>query len=207
MNLSQLILTQKQGRTYAQLERDCGGYPSSKRLQQLATQKQKNFQDPDTIKALAKGLRVTEVAVVLASAESLGLNVRRATPKVLDYLPAGVNELDEDQLFAIGNLIRSFIPEDLQDEPTPAETALAAEVTHRIPNSYPFAAPNETEDGDDDQTIVDRILYERELLEGQLAARDRDVHGQPIRSRGRADRRQQDEDATSSQDPGGVDPA
>lgn len=133
MNLRDLVRTQKGGRTFTQLSADCGGYPSDKRLQQLATSVQKNFVDPKTIKALARGLRVTEVAVVLAAAEDLGLDVERATPKVLDYMPPGVNELGEDQLFAIGNMIRSFIPPALQDEPTAAERELAEAVTVRVP--------------------------------------------------------------------------
>jgi len=204
VNLSQLIATQKQGRTYAQLEVDCGGFPSSKRLQQLATQVQKNFPDPVTIKALARGLRVTEVAVVLSSAESLGLDVGRATPTVLDYLPPGVNDLDDDQLFAIGNLIRSFMPPEQQDEPTPAETALAAEVTLNV------WGPDESETPSPDQPVVDHILRDRDELEieyEQIAARDVDVHGQPIRSRGRELRRDQDAAGEGSQDPGNDDPA
>lgn len=132
MNLRELVKSQKGHRSYATLAADCGGYPSDKRLQQLATQRQKNFVDPVTVKALAKGLRVTEVTVVLAAAEDLGLDVSRAMPRVLDYLPAAVNDLDDDQLFAIGNMIRSFIPSALQDEPTPAETELAAEVTYLV---------------------------------------------------------------------------
>ncbi len=39
------------------------------------------------------------------------------------------------------------------------------------------------------------------------AARDRDVLGNPIRSRGRQIRREHDEAETGSQDPGGMDPA
>jgi hypothetical protein len=132
VNLRELVKSQKGHRSYATLADDCGGYPSDKRLQQLATQQQKNFVDPKTIQALARGLRVTEVTVVLAAAEDLGLDVSRATPRVLDYLPAAVNDLDEDQLFAIGNLIRSFIPPEQQDDPTPAEIALASEVTRHI---------------------------------------------------------------------------
>lgn len=60
--------------------------------------------------------------------------------------------------------------------------------------------------------IVQEEENSRELLETMnrddlaLAARDRDVHGQPIVNRGRQARRQQDEDATASQDDGGMDP-
>lgn len=182
MNLRELVKSRKGGRSYATLAEDCGGYPSGKRLQQLATTQQKNFVDPVTVKALARGLRVTEVTVVLAAAEDLGLDVSRATPKVLDYLPPAVNDLGHDQLFAIANLIRSFLPEEQQDEPTAAEVALASEVTQHI--------------GTD-------------LTQGdvELAARDQDIRGTAIPRRGRQARREQDDDATLSQDDGGMEPA
>lgn len=109
MNLAELIQSHKGDRTFAELQRDCGDYPSDKRLQQLATQPQKNFPDPPTIQALAQGLRVPEVVVVLAAAETLGIDTRRATPALLDRLPAGVDLLSEDQVRAIVDIARTFI--------------------------------------------------------------------------------------------------
>jgi hypothetical protein len=109
MNLSQLIKSHKGARSYADLSRDCGGYPSDKRIQQLATQAPKNFIDPPTVVALAKGLRVPQVAVVLAVAESLNLDVRRATPALLDRLPPGIERLSETQINAIAEMIRALL--------------------------------------------------------------------------------------------------
>lgn len=119
MELSRLILTQKGSRTYAQLEKDCGGSPRSARIQQLATGRIKNFIDPPTVRALARGLGVTQIAVVLATAETLGLDVSRATPRVLDYLPPGVDKLDDSQLHAIGQMIAAFTREVGQVRDTP----------------------------------------------------------------------------------------
>lgn len=76
-NLAQLILDRKMGRSFERLAEDCGGMPAGRRLQQMANGKRpmKNFPDPDTIKAMAKGLAVSESEIILASARSLGFEV------------------------------------------------------------------------------------------------------------------------------------
>lgn len=109
MNLRELVTSRKGTRTYETLSRDCGGHPSSKRLQQLATKAQKNFPDPDTVRALAKGLRVPEVRVVLAAAEDLGIDVSRATPRVLDYLPPDIGSLGERELEHLAVMVEAFM--------------------------------------------------------------------------------------------------
>lgn len=109
MNLSELITTHKGDRSYEKLEADCGGTPSAQRLQQLATKPQKNFPDPPTIEALSIGLRVPAIAVVMAAAESLGLDVKRAMPALLDRLPAGIENLSEHQMRVVADLTRTFI--------------------------------------------------------------------------------------------------
>lgn len=77
LTLKELVLDRKGDRSYEVLARDCGGRPTSKRLQQIATSPaQKNFLDPDTIRGLAHGLGVSVTQVVLASARSCGLDVR-----------------------------------------------------------------------------------------------------------------------------------
>lgn len=50
---------------------------------------------------------------------------------------------------------------------------------------------------------LDRIVASAHSEDGEpIAARDTDVHGRPIRSRGRADRRRQDDDATAPDNEG-----
>lgn len=109
MNLAQLIAAHKGQRSYADLERDCGGTPKAARWQQLATAPPKNFPDPPTIEALARGLKVPAVTVVLSSAESLGIDTRRAAPEFLDYLPEGIETLTEQQVQIVSETVRSFV--------------------------------------------------------------------------------------------------
>lgn len=109
MNLAQLIAAQKDGRTYAQLAKDCGGAPSDKRLQQLAKYPIKEFPDPGTLRALARGLRVGERVVVLAVAETLNLNVQ-TEGRLIDHLPSGTDRIAPDQVDALVRLVHTLVP-------------------------------------------------------------------------------------------------
>lgn len=105
MNLSELIETHKGRRSYPELSRDCGGAPSSKRLQQLVREEIRNFPDPPTVAALARGLRVPQRVVILSAAESLGLEVSDSTPRVMQLMPAGASSLSEEQAAAVAHLV------------------------------------------------------------------------------------------------------
>lgn len=109
VNLSELIDTHRGGRSYVELSRDCGGTPSDKRLQQIVRTPIRNFPDPPTIAALAKGLRVPASAVVLAAAESLGLDVGSSMPRLVQLLPAGARHLSEQQAAAIAHLVQTIV--------------------------------------------------------------------------------------------------
>lgn len=109
MNLAELIDTHRGGRSYPELSRACGGSPSDKRLQQLVRGEIKNFPDPPTVRALAKGLRVSQEAVLLAAAESLGLDVRSSLPRLVELLPADARDLTEEQAAAIAHLVRTIV--------------------------------------------------------------------------------------------------
>lgn len=108
MNLSELIDTHRGARSYSELSRDCGGAPTDKRLQQMVRSSIKNFPDPPTISALSRGLKVPEAEIVLAAAESLGLDVRRPRPRLFDLLPDTIDALTEEQASAVAHLIRAF---------------------------------------------------------------------------------------------------
>lgn len=120
MDLSELIDAHRGARSYAELARDCGGSPTDKRLQQLVRQPIKNFPDPATVAALARGLRVSQSVVVLATAESVGLDVRTSMPRLVDLLPAGASRLTEQQAAAIAHLVRTFVDVEDDDYSTPA---------------------------------------------------------------------------------------
>lgn len=107
-DLQALVGLQKGDRSYEQLSKACGGLPTAKRLHQLATAPIKNFPDPDTIRALSKGLGVTESTVVLASAESLGLDVH--TPNMwAALLPAGTELIPDHMRDGILSVVRSAV--------------------------------------------------------------------------------------------------
>lgn len=126
MNLSELIETHKGRRSYPDLARDCGGKVTGKRIQQLVRDSIKNFPDPPTLAALAKGLRVPQRAVVLAAAESLGLQVNEAAPRLVQLLPIDAARLNEEQAAAIAHLVDVIVNDPLrttpeQDEGAPTE--------------------------------------------------------------------------------------
>lgn len=121
MNLAELIDTHRGGRSYPELSRACGGSPSDKRLQQLVRGDIKNFPDPPTVRALAKGLRVSQEAVLLAAAESLGLDVRSSLPRLVELLPADARRLSEQQAAAIAHLVRTIVDDLPAEDEEPAE--------------------------------------------------------------------------------------
>lgn len=90
-NLAELILQRKGGRTFDRLAEDCGGQPAGRRLQQLSSPNRpmKNFPDPESIAAMARGLGVSTTEVILASARSLGIKVAAGDPDSLVIADGG----------------------------------------------------------------------------------------------------------------------
>lgn len=74
-DLMGLIQDRIQGRSYAQLSRDCR-FSNRSTVQRLATKPLKDMPSTDTLKGLARGLNVTLGAVVSAAAVSVGLDPR-----------------------------------------------------------------------------------------------------------------------------------
>lgn len=102
MNLSDLITERKAGRSYEQLSKECGGTPTSKRLQQIATNDIKSFPDPETIRGLARGLKVSERAVLSAAAESLGIEGSAGDSKLETWLSSSkLRDLTDEQIDVI----------------------------------------------------------------------------------------------------------
>lgn len=133
MNLNELIAVHKSGRSYEELARDCGGGITSQRLQQIATTTPKAFPSADTIRGLARGLRVSESVVVLAVAESLGLDVARAVPRLVELLPASALSITDRQAAAIAEVIRSFTDQRAGDGDEAAPTSTVSELSERRP--------------------------------------------------------------------------
>jgi len=114
MDIAELIAANKRGRSYRTLATDCGGRPTHGRIQQLATGTAE-WMEPDNIRGLATGLGVSERAVVLALAESLGLRVE-ASHRLELYLPGDTSSLTPKQLSAIGELVRSMVEPGTSEE-------------------------------------------------------------------------------------------
>jgi hypothetical protein len=108
--LATLILSRKGSRSYERLSRDCGGFPTANRLQQIATKDLSEFPTPDTIRGISRGLGSTVTEVTLAAARSLGLNVHAGDPDALVLAGAGALPADaQEVIFAIARqLLKSF---------------------------------------------------------------------------------------------------
>lgn len=131
MDLAELILANKGERSYETLSRACGGVPTAGRLQQIAGRGRSlaNFPDPPSIRGLARGLGVTELAVVVAAAQTLGLDVDRALPRLVQMLPAGVEFLDEHEVNVVLTMIQTLLAAHRRDAAT--EAALVHERMRR----------------------------------------------------------------------------
>lgn len=127
MNLNELFLTHKGTRSYDDLARQCGGALTSQRLQQIATTTPAEFPKPKNIQAISRALGVTEVVVVLAAAESLGLDVARQLPKLVQVLPAAASDLSDEEAAAIAHVIRAFKREDVMGNAEHPAATKAAE--------------------------------------------------------------------------------
>lgn len=108
MDIAALIRTTKGDRTYDQIAVDCGDEPSSKRLQQIATSPPKEFPKPETVRALARGLRVSERQIVLAWSESLGIRTAEDGGRLAQLLPPSAAHLDDEQIAAVLAVIKAM---------------------------------------------------------------------------------------------------
>jgi hypothetical protein len=176
MDLSELISTHRGARSYADLARDCGGSPTDKRLQQLARDPMKNFPDPASLRGLARGLKVSQSVVVLAAAESLGLDVRTSTPRLVELLPASAGELTEVQAAAVAHLVRMFTEiDDADDGWQPAEYDGPEPTVQEVLAARELLAVAQGGDPDDAAAVDEIARKARERYEQE--ARDRDSEG------------------------------
>lgn len=117
LTLQQLIRARmdERGWSYGELEKRTGHQLTKGRWQQLGTGvRMPEFPTPKTIALIAEALDVDVTAVVLAAAQSLGLDVRRRGPDLAHLLPAGVDRLPPTMRDAILALIRAAVAETLE---------------------------------------------------------------------------------------------
>lgn len=130
--LAELIATKKGARSYAKISKDCGGVPTDRRLQGMATTPIKAFPDVETIQGLAIGLRVNVTDVVVASARSLGLSVAVSDPGALilpgaGHLPDSAKEVLTD---VAGELLKMQQSSGAKKEFTEYQAQLRQDFTH-----------------------------------------------------------------------------
>ncbi|MDN4611915.1 hypothetical protein [Arthrobacter burdickii] len=128
--IQNLILNHKGDRSYGRLERDAGGYPSSRALQKAATSPASGFPDPRTISGLSRALNVPIADVIRAYAVSLGLPMEGEDKGVLRIVGAGtLPKQSQDLLISLARELRTAYetPWGEQPEvPAPAKPELAA---------------------------------------------------------------------------------
>lgn len=117
MNLGELIRRNKGDRSYDTLARDCGNRPTSQRIQQIASSRRlTNFPDPESIRGLAKGLGVTEAAVVHAAAISVGLRVEEPASRLASLIPVDADRTSDRFQDAVLGVIRAALAREDQIE-------------------------------------------------------------------------------------------
>lgn len=110
------------GWTYADLAYRSNGALTKGRWQQLGAGRIRAFPEPASLSRIAEVLEVDVTAVVLAAAQSLGIDARRRGPDLAQLLPAGTDRLSERMRDSILTLIRAAVAETLtDDDDTPIE--------------------------------------------------------------------------------------
>lgn len=107
MDLAALIDTQRGGRTYAQLEKDTGGSLGAARWQQMATRGLRNFPTPQSLRAVARALHVSDETVLLAAGTSLGLRIDQRH-SLIELIPPHATDLSDQCVTAILAVVRAM---------------------------------------------------------------------------------------------------
>lgn len=118
LTLQQLIRARmdERGWSYGELERRSGHQLTKGRWQQLGTGvRMAGFPEPATIALIADVLEVDVTTVLLAAAQTVGLDARRRGPDLAHLLPAGTDRLSPGMMHAILAVIRAAVAETLRD--------------------------------------------------------------------------------------------
>lgn len=134
MDLSELINNAKGDRSLRDLARASQktDHPlSAATWHQLASPgvSRRNFPDPPTIRTIAATLGVPQRVVILAAAESLGLDVTETTSPLASLLPAGARQLTDRQTLAVLAVIQSFLDPGLPDPADDVDEFVLPDVT------------------------------------------------------------------------------
>ncbi|MGO2361181.1 MAG: hypothetical protein ACTH6N_08615 [Brachybacterium tyrofermentans] len=184
--LQALVADRKGDRSYEQLAALSGGRLSRARIQQIATRDMKAFPDAATLAGLAQALDVPVQEVVLASARSLGLEVRGGASGDALLVPGG-RLLSTPAQDALLTMARELSKAGARDDQREAEVVAGDAQPDGITTAVPEARPEKEQ-------------YPWEKAGFDLAA----MHGP---NRGKDMRRRQDEEAERPDAPAPDDPA
>jgi hypothetical protein len=108
---------QERGWSYSDLERASGRALTRGRWQQLGSGAPlRKFPDPGSLTVISDVLEVDITTVVLAAAQTLGLDVRRQGADLSSLLPDRTERLSDRMREAILTLVRAAVAETLDDD-------------------------------------------------------------------------------------------
>ena len=106
--IGELVIILKGNRSFEELSADCGGIPTSGRLQQISTKTQSTFPNPDTIKGMARGLGITPIRIIAAWGQDLGLWDKDVLNMNSLPVPQGADRFTPSQVSALSAVMREF---------------------------------------------------------------------------------------------------
>jgi len=140
---------QERGWSYSDLERTSGRALTRGRWQQLGSGAElRKFPDPGSLTVISEVLEVDITTVVLAAAQTLGLDVRRQGADLSNLLPDRTERLSDRMRDAILALVRAAVAETLDDDGLePARSDALRGLRLEWPKSAaPSEAPAQTDD-------------------------------------------------------------
>ncbi|WP_433786758.1 hypothetical protein ACQPX6_08115 [Actinomycetospora sp. CA-101289] len=143
---------QERGWSYSDLERAAGRALTRGRWQQLGSGAPlRKFPDPGSLTVISQVLEVDITTVVLAAAQSLGLDVRQQGADLSSLLPDRTERLSDRMREAILALVRAAVAETLaEDGLEPARSDALRGLRLEWPKTAAPSGPPPTEDSPDD---------------------------------------------------------
>ena len=145
MDLSELIRSAKGDRSLRDLARASARqeHPlSAASWHQLSNPSvvRRNFPDPPTIRTIATVLGVPERVVILAAAESLGLDAAERDSPLARMLPTAAGSLTDRQILAVLAVVQAFLDPGLPDPADDVDEFVLPDVTAPEPPHEPTAS-------------------------------------------------------------------
>lgn len=201
--LQALVADRKGDRSYEQLAALSDGRLSRARIQQIATREMRAFPDAATLAGLAQALDVPVQEVVLATARSLGLEVRSGASGDALLVPGGKKlstPAQEALLTMARELTKAGATDGERDTTSLGRDAQPDGLTKHAGAQHPAPGADDTNQGGPDADPNAHVPQRRYESDGSRDDRpwEQDEYGLAAkrgRNRGREARQQQDRDA------------